>query len=204
MPPKLNLTDGKFGRLLVLRESEIRISGRVCWVCRCECGTIKVVSGNLLTESKTRSCGCLRSELRTERNIKHGFCGTPEYKAWKDMKSRCNDENRTDYKRYGGRGIKVCKEWMDSFSKFISNMGLKPSPKHSLDRINNDGDYRPNNCRWGTIREQANNKRNNRILVIKGRSKTLAEWCLIYGANRDKIKSRLKLGWTPEKAFEIC
>lgn len=141
------------------------------WYCRCDCGTRRVVSGGNLTRGLTLSCGCLRRELLAESkkgneyNHKHGHApagrSSPEYRAWAKMKDRCGNPNSAEYKNYGARGIAVCERWSgrSGFPNFLADMGPRPSPELSLDRIDNGGDYTPNNCRWATRAQQNANRR---------------------------------------------
>jgi len=149
----------KFGRLRILSLAGRTSSGRAVWLCQCECGkTKKVVNGNLMTGA-VRSCGCLIGES----NISHGACRggkiTSEWITWKNLRNRCLNPKDKDFKNYGGRGIKVCERWASSFANFIADVGERTSPQHTLDRINNDGNYEPGNVRWATKSEQRKNQR---------------------------------------------
>lgn len=126
---------------------------------------------------------------------------TQEFRAWRQMRSRCYDSNMNGYENYGGRGISVCDRWIDSFENFLADMGRKPSPKHSLDRINNDGNYEPSNCRWASKLEQDNNRRTNRFLELNGKRMTLAQWARSLNINVVSLSSRLRKGWSVEKAL---
>jgi len=133
-------------------------------------------------------------------NNTNGMFETPEYKAWLNMKQRCSNPNRKNYSDYGGRGIAVCDRWLN-FKNFLADMGTKPSPKHSLDRINNDGDYQKNNCKWSTRVEQQNNLRNNKPLItIENDTRTIAQWAKKMGFSASVIHNRLKMGWSGYKA----
>ena len=136
------------------------------WSCRCDCGKKVKVKAFHLKSGHTKSCGCLRKEIAKigKHKITHNMSKTPEYKAWNNMKNRCNNPNNKDYKDYGGRGIKVCDHWLESFENFYSDMGDKPFPKilYSIDRVDNNGDYTPENCKRTTQKQQANNRRNNK------------------------------------------
>ena len=154
-----DLTGLKFGRLTVRQFAGQDRHGNRLWLCDCACGgTVTVIKGSL-SSGRTRSCGCLQREFIVRRNTTHGLSDTPEYRAWRDMLSRCENPNTRYYELYGGRGISVCDRWRGSFEMFYADMGPRPSPRHSIDRIDNDGDYEPGNCRWATWTEQNANKR---------------------------------------------
>jgi hypothetical protein len=125
-----------------------------------------------------------------------------EYNVWSKVKARCSQPNRKDWYRYGGRGIKVCERW-SSFKNFFADMGPRPSPKHSIDRINNNGNYEPSNCRWATLREQCNNRRSNRILKIAGEKITLKNASRKYNICHDVLQKRLNAGWSTEDSISI-
>lgn len=134
----------------------------------------------------------------------HGQCGTPTYISWRAMLNRCRNPNADQYPRYGGRGITVCDRWASDFSAFLSDMGARPSPDLTIERVNNDGNYEPGNCRWATAQEQENNKSTNRIVMYRGQSMTAAQAWRAAGQviSRSTMKSRLCLGWPIEKAVE--
>ena len=189
--PKIN------GRLKIL--NTIRINGSTYYNCICLCGKkVCVHSGNL---KRTKSCGCLNKEVSKARFTKHGERYSDEYRIWSGMKSRCNNPNTPKYKDYGGRNINVSKEW-DSFVNFLNDMGRRPSKKHSIDRINNDGDYCKENCRWTTNKVQANNSRRNHLLTYNGKIQSLSLWSKELGINYATLKCRINvLKWSVEKAL---
>ncbi len=131
----------------------------------------------------------------------HGCGGTTEYSTWCNMRQRCYDKNSISYKNYGGRGIKVCDRWLRSFESFLGDLGLRPSTQHSLDRIDNDGHYRPSNCRWATKLEQCNNTRSNILITIKNTTKNITQWASFLGMPRSTIYNRLARGWSKEEAL---
>lgn len=132
----------------------------------------------------------------------HGMTGCPEWRAWRNMKRRCDSPCRQDYHRYGGRGIKVCERWRDSFLAFYEDMGPRPSDQHTLERVDNDGNYEPSNCVWKTRKEQGQNRCNCRYLTYRGETRTISEWADVTGINQATIQSRVKKqGWGVEKAL---
>lgn len=166
-------------------------------LCRCICGKEKFVLIDGLRYGRTKSCGCQRRNQLT-----HGLSGTTEYRAWLAMKQRCYDKNATRYEDWGGRGIEVCEQWQHSFPQFLKDIGPKPSPHHSLERIDNNNDYSPDNCRWATPKEQCRNSRRNRHLTHNDLALTLAEWSERTGLNRTTITQRIDAcGWSVEKAL---
>lgn len=157
----IDLTGQKFGRLTVIKRAENQNS-HTRWVCDCECGNSVIAKGIHLKSGHTQSCGCAKIELHTKRLTKHGYCGTSLYNVWCSMKERCCNKQAQRYNDYGGRGIKVCSRWLNSFEAFYEDVSKLPhfgEKGYSLDRINNDGNYEPSNIRWATAKEQANNKR---------------------------------------------
>ena|SRR6266567_934956 len=149
----------RFGRLTAVSFSHRNASGQACWLCKCTCGETCVTRQSRLIGGVTRSCGCYRLELHT----KHGFARrgkvVPEHKAWREAIARTTNRNNKGWPYYGGRGIRVCPRWLASFAAFFKDVGPRPSPAHSLDRIDNDGGYEPGNVRWATKKQQANNRR---------------------------------------------
>ncbi len=196
----IDLTGKTFTYLTVIGRSPKR-NARTEWLCCCQCGATRVVDGQDLQRAKdaTKSCGCYIREVTAKRSIKHGgTAGTVsnEARTYYAMKARCYNPKSHLFDRWGGRGIKVCDRWLDSFANFVADMGSKPTSKHSLDRIDNDGDYTPENCRWATPREQARNRSSS----VLHDGKTLAQWSEETGIHYQTLSNRLLRGWTLQRA----
>jgi len=157
-----DITGETFGMLKVLARSGSTKYGDAKWLCECECGKSVIAIGSNLRSGHTKSCGCIRAETAVWANVKHGHAGeecTAEYRVWTNMKSRCLNPKVKAYPDYGGRGIKICEQWENDFEAFYRDMGPRPSPSHSLDRIDPDGHYEPAKCRWALDDVQNRNKR---------------------------------------------
>ena len=170
-------------------------------LCRCACGTEKDVLYTILQKGQSRSCGCLRDELKIKRMTKHNLCGTPEYVVWAGVLSRCKYPNAASYRNYGGRGISVCAEWKSDFTTFLSDMGKRPGSKYQIDRIDVNGNYSPENCRWVTATVNGNNRRNNVRYTFEGESLTASEWSRKIGISRSCLMGRLRAGWELSRAL---
>lgn len=169
---------------------------------QCDCGK-QFITGlrDVLSKKTTKSCGCLKQEKFKELVYKHGKAKSSEHTCWNNIKSRCNNIANKAYKNYGGRGIRVCKEWEDSFEIFLNDMGNKPSKSYSIERINVDGDYCKENCKWATRLEQSRNKRNNVLLEYNNEIKTIKDWAIQYNMDRMTLKWRLGKGMSIEEAL---
>lgn len=190
-----DLTGMTFNRLYIVKRVDNDKDGRARWLCKCECGNIKEVLGKHLISSKIQSCGCLQKE----RITKHNMCNTRIYKEWRNMIGRCSDKSNLVY---GGRGISVCDEWKKDFLSFYAwALNNNYNDKLTIDRIDSNGDYCPQNCRWVNRITQNNNLSSNRLLSYKGEIHTTAEWCRILSLNYSTVCNRLHKGWSVEKAL---
>lgn len=200
MPRPLTVAVGqKYNRLEVVE----RVYGKAltAFSCRCECGALICVNAVNLKNGHTKSCGCLLADKNRELRLSHGHTandrhGTKTYKSWLNMKDRCSRVESHSYPRYGGRGIKVCSRWM-KFENFLADMG-EQLPGMSIDRIDNNGNYEPQNCRWATKQAQANNRRTSVEMTAFGKTQTLAEWSREIGISQQSMQDRIRAGGTPK------
>lgn len=185
------------GQWTVIGLSTVTRFGKRHWVVECACGSLsRAAEDDLLQEKTTRCRDCRQARLRVENPTKTDKV----YHVWCSMKRRCHNPNNKDYPRWGGRGIKVCQRWRDSYAAFCEDMGERPEG-HSLDRIDNDGDYCPENCQWAPLAEQNRNKRNNVYFSVDGKQLCLRDACAHYGIPPNTYYQRIKKGWEPQKAI---
>lgn len=209
-----DLTGQVFGRWTVLKRAPNNIYGRVAWLCLCECGEKRTVLASSLRQRVSISCGCFHRDITATINAKHQLYKSPEYRSWQCMIARCTNPKRPEYSSYGGRGIQVCSRWRQ-FEYFYHDMGLKPSQHHSIDRVDNNAHYSCgkcptctvngwlSNCRWATRSEQQRNRRNNHLVTFDNKTKTITAWAEQTGIHWVTIITRIKRGWSIEKALTI-
>lgn len=201
----IDLSGYASGNAVVLHRTTAKSSSKQAhWLCRCNCGASFVSSGENIRKSAAFSCGCQRGANISAAKERHGEASiarkTTEYRVWASARSRTSNLNNPAWKDYGGRGICMDERW-HSFEMFLADMGRRPSPKHTLDRINNDGPYSRDNCRWATKKQQARNRRSSTKLEFGGETKTIAEWAEIKGINGQTLTTRLRDGWTLDRAL---
>lgn len=193
----VDLTGKRFNRLVVLGYSHTD-KKTAYWTCKCDCGKTATVRGKALKDNNTKSCGCLKNEGPI--HFKHGHSGTPTYDSWYAMIRRCTNPNDQAHPYYGGRGITVCDKWL-TIDGFIEDMGERPYGK-TLDRIDNNGNYELENCRWATKKEQGNNRRSNKLITYSGITLTLSQWAERVGISSQALHSRMFVcDWPIEKAL---
>lgn len=192
-----DLTGKRFGRWTVL-ERDGKIGTNIAWKCRCDCGTVRTVRATVLVKGRSLSCGCKRIDDRTT----HNGTGTRLFNVWRNIKERCLNENYFNYPNYGGRGIKICDEWNDSFESF-RGWAVENGYKEGLtiDRIDVNGNYEPSNCRWATTKVQARNRRTNHIIECKGEKHCVTEWAEKLGVKRNTLFWRLSQGWPTKEVL---
>jgi len=202
-----NLVGKRFGRLLIIRHEGYNKEGRSLWLCQCDCGNKKIIRGNSLKRGLTRSCGCLRIEKAKLCHSKHKYSRTPTYIVWSNMKNRCYNKKHRQYKNYGGRGIRVCKRWLNKkngFNNFLIDMGEKPKDKF-LDRMNNNklkNGYSPGNCNWSTKKEQNRNTRSNLAETFNGKTQCRSAFAEEYSIDKSTLAYRLDvMGLSIEEAL---
>lgn len=205
--PPIDISGQRFGRLLVRSRAVGSSTKNARWFCLCDCGNLIEARSQHLRDGAIRSCGCLAAEDASKRlsayRTTHGLSRSSEYRAWQAMRSRCENHNNTKYEYYGGRGISVCNEW-NSFEKFIADMGMKPTPKHTLERKNPNLNYCPDNCYWATRLVQANNTRRTCYVSYRGKIMPLADAARMAGMVSPKVAwQRIRNGWDAKSAVEI-
>lgn len=192
-----DLTGKKFGRLTVV--GLIIHNERPYWNCLCDCGTYKPNRTKILMTGKVVSCGCFRSETIGNLSLKHGLVGSRVYRIWHHMMDRCHNVNDKHYNNYGGRGITVCERWK-KFENFVADIG-KPPDSLSLDRVDNNRGYEPDNCRWATAKEQSRNRRFNHVISFNGESGCIGYWSEKLGFKNGALLARIRAGWSIENAL---
>jgi len=194
----------RYGRWVILEEVDSSSLHVRRIRCHCDCGVEKIVVLRGLRDGSSKSCGCLAREVSRERLWKHGEGGdtSSEYRVWAGMKSRCYSLSNPQYFRYGARGISVCDRWLNSFQDFLVDVGRKPGPEYSLDRIDNLRGYEPENVRWATAQQQARNRRSNKLITYNGETHLLIEWAETTGIPSGVLRRRLfEAGWSPKRAL---
>jgi hypothetical protein len=191
-----DIAGSRFGALVAIECNGHGKHKEIVWKCKCDCGNIRIVSGTALRLGRASSCGC----LTRAHKMRHGHRNTITYASWIAMKARCNRPSHMHYSSYGGRGIVICERWLQ-FENFLADMGPRPSRKHSLDRIDNDGNYEPGNCRWATAYEQGANTRQNRLITFRGTTMCLKNWARTVGIKENLLRYRISKGWTLDKAL---
>lgn len=197
MPPRLELRGQRFGRLMVVQRTRQDSFGAWKWQCRCDCGAVTEVRGAQLTAGRSHACSSCATSLA---NTTHGMTGTPLYRRWRAMVERTGNPQSSDYRNYGGRGIAVCGRWR-GFEAFAEDMGPTFDKRLELDRIDVNGEYSPENCRWATRIEQQRNRRNNHRIEWCGLNLTVEEWGERLGLKPNTITTRIRRGWSIERAL---
>lgn len=198
----INIVGKKFGKLTVVVRYENSKNGQTRFFCKCDCGGSTIARGYSLRKGTSLSCGCFQKEKNIFTHITHGMSLDPLYKIWHNMIQRCENKNHKNYRHYGGRGISVCQHW-HTFEKWYGDMGARPSPRHSMERINNDGNYEPGNVYWATDKDQHNNTRRNHFIEFQDQRKTLAQWAEIKGIPYNTLTSRIYKNWSIEDALTL-
>ena len=202
MSNKVDLTGNRYGRLVVVKDSLRRKNSCVMWECLCDCGNTTYVITSHLKSGAIRSCGCLRKEENKVRLKTHGLSKSRLFRIWAGMISRCKNKTQSGYKNYGGRGISVCKEWNDSFSVFKDwAFAHGYNDNLTIERIDVNGNYCPENCKWITKAEQNNNTRQSHFVTIEGKTLTIKQWCDVYGISDKVVRCRIRRGWSEVNAI---
>ena len=195
----IDIRGQRFGLWLVVG-TYTRVGNKTLWLCRCDCGTERRVNAAELRNGKSTNCGCVRKAKGGARNATHGLSHTRMHARWMGMIARCENPNHSAYARYGGRGVRVCRRWRKSFTAWLADMGPPPTPRHTIDRIDNDDDYKPSNCRWATNKANCRNKKTSQFIEWGGERLHIAEWAERLGMSQQTLVYRITF-WSLEKAF---
>jgi len=201
MGKEIDITGQKFNRLTAIKFSHREEPRCHFWIFKCDCGVVKSIRKSHVVNNKTTSCGCYSQERKDKMKI-GAITRNPIYNIWDKMKARCLNKNNPAYKYYGGRGIKICDRWLNSFENFLEDMGERPS-RSSVDRIDNNKGYFKENCRWATWHQQSRNTRRNKNYTINGVTLCATDWAIKYNVNNFLVFLRLRRGWSIERALGI-
>lgn len=190
----VDIAGERFGKWVAISLHPVRKNKRTLWLCRCDCGTEKAVLTCHLVSGRSKACLSCKPKGEASPRFKHGSTKHPLYYSWRNMLDRCRNPNNEDWHLYGGKGVTVCAAWAKDFLKFVEDMGPKPTSPHSIDRIDSNGNYEPQNCRWATAKQQARNMSRNRHVEHRGDTVTLAEACERTGVNYGAARWRLNNG----------
>lgn len=195
-----DLTGQRFGRLVAIERAGRSKNRQAMWRCACDCGNLTTVRLDCLKNSNTRSCGCLHDEVIANKRRTHNKSCTRTFHIWQGMKNRCSNPSYCKYHLYGGKGVKVCDRWLESFQNFYDDMGEAPAGM-SIDRIDGSGNYEPENCRWATSQQQAENTSRAVLITFNGKTQNRKQWANDIGIGDKTLEGRLKHGWSIEKAL---
>ena len=208
MPKGINKNDPemigtRFGKLVVVSFAGMNVHGKRIWNCKCDCGGATITPTGDLRSGKALACSCVRNKKTARLKLKHGLWGTPEYRTWMLIKRRCCNKNCVEYPDYGGRGIRVCERWSDSFESFLEDMGKRPIGRYSIERVDVNGNYCPDNCVWMELKYQSRNTRKSRMYTHNGMTMCLMDWSEYLGICYQTLQARVHLRkWEPPKLFQ--
>ena len=198
----IDISGERFGKLRVLDRADSAADGTLRWRCICDCGQERTIHGTALRAGRHKSCGCSSPRFKPGQGSSHGASRSNLYAIWRGMLTRCSPKcSPRSIGRYYGRGIRVCSRWL-TFENFRADMGERPSPEHSIDRIDGNGNYEPGNCRWATKAEQANNSSWNHVVHCRGKAQTVSQWAAEIGVKPNTLIYRLRRGISPDEALQ--
>lgn len=205
---RLDLTGQTYGFLQAMEFKGKTPNNQAIWLFRClapDCGKVIELPAHQARHGNNKSCGCMTSAMKSKSKMKHGMSATSEYNSYKAMVRRCTNPQMRMYPRYGGRGIAVCGRWTgpDGVANFIADMGLKPTPKHTIERLDNDGPYEPGNCVWATRKEQGINRSTTHLIKVGDTTLCQSDWDATKGASLNIVGDRIRRGWNPVDAVQL-